>query len=107
MNVVGPDNGGVMKKRRFQLRLRGLMIAVAIVAGIMLLVTPASERSAPIVMVFGHCVIGRDGSVRVQDGSVRVREDGEQAEIRAGGVLVKSDGTIEVFGAGTLLQRVR
>jgi hypothetical protein len=96
-----------MKKRRFQFRLKSLMIAVAVVAGIMLLVTPASERSARIVTVFGNCVIGRDGSVEVQDGSVRVRDDGEQAEMRASRILVKMDGAIEVFGPGTFLQRVR
>jgi hypothetical protein len=105
--MVGPDRGGVVQKRRFQFQLRGLMVAVAIMAGLMVLLTPAPERNAPIIRVFGKCVIGRDDSVEVQDGSVRIGEDGEQAEIRASRIVVKKDSTTEVFGPGTILQRVR
>ena len=94
-------------KPRFQFRLKGLMLAVAIVAAPMPLLTPASERNTPIIEVFGNGVIGRDGSIEVQDGAVRVGQDGEQVEIRASRIVVKKDGTTEVFGPGTILQGVR
>ena len=96
-----------MMKPRFQFRLKGLMLAVAIVAAPMPLLTPASERNTPIIEVFGNGVIGRDGSIEVQDGAVRVGQDGEQVEIRASRIVVKKDGTTEVFGPGTILQGVR
>jgi hypothetical protein len=96
-----------MMKPRFQFRLKGQMLAVAIVAAPMLLLRPTSERNTPIIEVFGNGVIGRDGSVEVQDGAVRVVQDGEQVEIRASRIVVKKDGTTEVFGPGTILQGVR
>jgi hypothetical protein len=96
-----------MIKPRFQFRLKGLLLLVAIVAAPMLLLTPASERNAPIIEVFGSGVIRCDGSVEVQDGAVRVGHDGERAEIRASRIIVKKDGTTEAFGPGTILQGVR
>jgi hypothetical protein len=96
-----------MMKPRFQFRLKGLMLAVAIVAAPMLLLTPASERNTPIIELFGNVVIRPVGSVEVRDGAVRVGKDGQRTEIRASQIVVKKDGTTEVFGPGTVLQGVR
>jgi hypothetical protein len=96
-----------MMKSRFQFRLQGLMLAVAILAAPMLLLAPAQERNTPIIEVFGNAVIGRDGSLEVRDGAVRVGRDGQRTEIRASRIMVKKDGTTEVFGPGTILRGVR
>jgi hypothetical protein len=96
-----------MIKPRIQFQLKGLMLAVAVFAALMLLLTPMSERNTPIIEVFGTGMIGRDGSVEVQDGMVRVGRDGERAEIRASRIVVRKDGTTEVFGPGTILQGIR
>jgi len=96
-----------MSLPRMRFTMRQMMVAVAIVAAPMLLLTPESERNTPILEVFGNGVIGRDGSVEVQGGAVRVGQDGEQAEIRASRIVVKKDGTTEVFGPGTILQSAR
>jgi hypothetical protein len=96
-----------MIKPRFWFRLKDLLLVVALVAAPMLLLTPASERNTPVIEVFGSGVIGRDGSVEVQDGAVRVGHDGERVEIRASRIIVKNDGTTEAFGPCTILQGVR
>jgi hypothetical protein len=96
-----------MMKPRFQFRLKGLMLAVAIVAAPMMLLAPAPKRNTPIIELFGNVVIGRDGSVEVRDGEVRVGQDGQQTEIRASRIVVKKDGTTKVLGPGAILQGVR
>jgi hypothetical protein len=96
-----------MMKPRFQFRLKGLMLAVAIVAAPMLLLSPAPKRNTPVMELIGNVLIGRDGSIEVQGGSVRVGQDGQRTEIRASRIVVKNDGTTEVFGPGTILQGVR
>jgi hypothetical protein len=96
-----------MMKPRFQFRLKGLMLAVALVAALMPLLMPASERNTPTIEVFGNGVIGRDGSVEVQDGAVRVGQDGQPTEIRASRIVVKKDGTTEAYGPCAIVQGVR
>jgi hypothetical protein len=96
-----------MMRPRFQFRLKGLMLAVAIVAAPMLLLTPPSKYNTPIIKFIGNVMIGRDGSVEVRDGAVRVGQDGEQSEIRMSRIVVKKDSTTEAYGPCTISHCVR
>jgi hypothetical protein len=96
-----------MTKPPFQFGLKGLMLAVAIVAAHMLLLLPAPKPNTPLKELIGNFLIGRDGSAEVPDGAVRVGQDRHWTEIRASRIIVKKDGTTEVFGTGTILQGVR
>jgi hypothetical protein len=48
-----------------------------------------------------------DGSVEIQNGAVRVSQDGKQTDIRALRIVVKEDATIKTFGPATISQVVR
>ena len=96
-----------MIKPRFQFRLEGLLLAVVLLAGPMLLLRLRAIDDAPIIHMFGPVQIGRDGSIAVQGGSVRISQGNTQTEIRANRIVVQKGGTVEVYGHGTMVQTTR
>jgi hypothetical protein len=96
-----------MFKPRFQFKIKALLIAIALLAGSMSFVRPLTRGDAPIIDLFGPVQIGKDGSVAVHGGSVRIRRGNEQTEIRGSRIVVRRDGTAEVDGHGTIVQSTR
>jgi hypothetical protein len=96
-----------MIKSRFQFKIKGLLLAVALLAGPMLFLRPLANGDAPIIDVFGPVQLGQDGSIEVQGGSVRISQGNKRTEIRANRIVVQKDGTAEVDGHGTIVQTTR
>ena len=96
-----------MIKPRFQFKVKGLLLAVALLAGPLLFLRPLANGDAPSIDVFGVVHVGQDGSIEVQGGSVRISRDNKRTEIRANRIVVQKDGTAEVNGPGTLVQTTR
>ncbi len=93
-----------MIKPRFQFSLKGLLLAVVLLSGPMLLLTPRSNDDDRIIAMFGPVQVGRDGSIEVQRGAVRISQGNKQTEIRANRIVVQKDGTAKVYGHGTMVQ---
>jgi hypothetical protein len=96
-----------MTKRRFQFKIKALLLAVALLAGPMVFLRPLPTGDAPIIDAFGPVHVGQDGSIEVQGGSVRISQGNNRTEIRANKIVVQKDGTAEVYGPGTLVQTTR
>jgi hypothetical protein len=96
-----------MSKRRFQFKIKGFLIAIALLAGPMLFLRPSATDDAWTIDFFGPVQVGKDGSFQVQGGSVRINQGDKQTEIRADRIVVQKDGTVEVDGAGTMIQTAR
>jgi hypothetical protein len=104
---VNDEWSHAMIKRRFQFSLKGLLLAVVLLAGLMLLLRPHANDDARIIAMFGPVQVRRDGSIEVQGGSVRMSQGNKQTEIQANRIVVQSDGTAEVYGPGTMVQTTR
>jgi hypothetical protein len=96
-----------MIKPRFQFSLKGLLLAVVLLAGPMLLLRPRSNDDARIIAMFGQVQVARDGSIEVQGGAVRISQSNKETEIRANRIVVQKDGTAEVYDTGTMVQTTR
>ena len=96
-----------MFKTRFQFKIKGLLIAVALLAVSMSFLRPCPKGDAPIIDLLGPVQIRQDGSIEVHGGAVRVRRGNEQTEIRGNRIVVRKDGTAEVYGHGTMVQTTR
>ena len=96
-----------MIKPRFRFSLKGLLFAVALLAGPMLLLRPGVDDNARMIAMFGPVQVRRDGSIEVQRGLVRITQGDKQTEIRANRIVVQKDGTAEVYGHGTMVQTTR
>jgi hypothetical protein len=96
-----------MIKPRFQFSLKGLLLAVVLLAGPMLFLRPRANDDARIIAMFGPVQVGRDGSIEVKGGSVRISQGNKQTEIRANRIVVQKDGTTWVNGHGTMVQTTR
>jgi hypothetical protein len=96
-----------MIKPRFQCSLKGLLLAVVLLAGPMLLLRPRSHDDARIIAMFGPVKVGRDGSIEVQGGAVRISQGSNVTEIRAKRIVVQQNGTADVYGHGTMVQMTR
>ena len=95
-----------MIKPRFQFKVKGMLLAVALLSGPMLFLRPSTKGDAPIIEVFGPVQVRPDGSIEVQ-GGVRISQGTKQTEIRANRIFVKKDGAAEVDGHCTLVQTTR
>ena len=96
-----------MIKPRFQFSLQGLLLAVVLLSGPMLLLGPRSNDDDPIISLIGPVQVRRDGPIEVQRGTVRISQGNKQTAIRANRIVVKQDGTAEVYGHGTMVQTNR
>ena len=96
-----------MFKPRFQFKIKGLLPAVALLAASLRFFEPFANGDAPIIDVFGPVQVGRDGSIEVHGGSIRIRQGNSQTEIRANRIVVQKDGTAEADGPGTLVKTSR
>ena len=96
-----------MFKPKLQFKISGLLIAIALLAGPMLFLRPAANDDTPTIEFFGPVEVGKDGSIRMQGGFVRINQGKKQTEIRANRIVVQKDGTIGVDGAGTIMQTAR
>ena len=93
-----------MFKPRFQFKLKGLLILVALLAGPMMFLRPRATNDSPVIDLFGPVQIGQDGEIEVQGGAIRIRQGDTRTEIRANRIVVRTDGTAVVEGNGTIVQ---
>jgi hypothetical protein len=96
-----------MSKPRLQFKVKGLLIAVALLAGALSFLRPFAIDGAPVIEVFGPAEFGQDGSVTVRGGSVRIIRGREKTEVRANRIVIRKDDTVEVDGRGTIVQTTR
>jgi hypothetical protein len=98
---------GAMFKRRFQFTIESLLIAVALLGGLISFFRPVENGEARIIDFFGPVQVAQDGSIEVYGGSIRIRQGNGQTEIRSNRIVVQKDGTAEVYGPGMMVQTSR
>jgi len=96
-----------MSKPRFQFKIKGLLLTIALLAGLMWFLRPIATSDSPVIDFFGPVQIGQDGTIEVQGGSIRISQGNKQTEIRANRIVVRKDGTALVDGNGSIVQTAR
>jgi hypothetical protein len=96
-----------MNKSRFQFTIKGLLLAVALLAGPMFCLRQLTYGDIETIDIFGPVQFRQDRSIEVQGGSIRVNRGNRQTEIQANRIVVQKDGTIEVYDRGTIVQTTR
>jgi hypothetical protein len=96
-----------MSKPRFQFKIKGLLLAIALPAGLMWFLRPLATIRSPIIDFFGPVRIGQDGTIEVKGAAVRINQGITRTEIRGNRIVVDKDGTTEVYGNGTIVQTAR
>jgi hypothetical protein len=93
-----------MNKSRFRFTIKGMLIAIALLAGPMLCLRQPTDGDVKTISASGSVEIRRDGSIEVHGGEVWFNQGNKQTKVQANRIVVQKDGTAEVYGHGTIVQ---